>query len=30
LPEDILVKEVIPVHVPGLEAERHLVRMVMQ
>ncbi|WP_293765931.1 16S rRNA (guanine(527)-N(7))-methyltransferase RsmG [uncultured Aquitalea sp.] len=28
LPADIAVSEVIPVQVPGLEAERHLVRMV--
>lgn len=30
LPADITVSEVVPVSVPGLEAERHLVRMVMQ
>jgi len=30
LPSGIAVSEVVPVTVPGLEAERHLVRMVMQ
>jgi len=30
LPADIAVSEVVPVSVPGLDAERHLVRMVMQ
>lgn len=30
LPADITVSEVVPVSVPGLDAERHLVRMVMQ
>jgi len=30
LPVDIAVSEVVPVHVPGLDAERHLVRMVIQ
>lgn len=28
LPDWLVVSEVIPVHVPGLDAERHLVRMV--
>lgn len=30
LPSGIKVSEVVPVSVPGLDAERHLVRMVMQ
>jgi 16S rRNA (guanine527-N7)-methyltransferase len=30
LPDGIKVSEVVPVNVPGLDAERHLVRMVMQ
>ena len=30
LPQDVTVSEVVPVSVPGLEGERHLVRMVMQ
>jgi len=30
LPAEIAVSEVVPVIVPGLDAERHLVRMVMQ
>lgn len=30
LPEGTQVSEVVPVKVPGLDAERHLVRMVMQ
>jgi 16S rRNA (guanine527-N7)-methyltransferase len=30
LPADIRVSEVVPVQVPGLDAERHLVRMVTQ
>ncbi|WP_215782750.1 MULTISPECIES: 16S rRNA (guanine(527)-N(7))-methyltransferase RsmG [unclassified Paludibacterium] len=30
LPADITVSEVVPVSVPGLDAERHLVRMVKQ
>lgn len=30
LPADITVSEVVPASVPGLDAERHLVRMVMQ
>jgi 16S rRNA (guanine527-N7)-methyltransferase len=30
LPAGIAVSEVVPVSVPGLDAERHLVRMVMQ
>jgi 16S rRNA (guanine527-N7)-methyltransferase len=28
LPETVAVAEVLPVSVPGLDAERHLVRMV--
>jgi len=30
LPDGVKVSEVVPVKVPGLDAERHLVRMVTQ
>ena len=29
LPTDIIVEQIIPLHVPGLAAERHLIRLVM-
>ena len=28
LPTDIIVEQIIPLHVPGLDAERHLIRLI--